>query len=163
LSGCATCQAELARLQALFTELDSLAELDPPATLVSQVMAQLPKPSQRSLTGPLILAGQMLAGLALLISTFPLLSSLLERHLNFSLWPVLLLTFRSLLDWGIGLGQGWSNWLPNWWPPAIEAWGLNLSPGNALMLVACLGLVWLAGNLLLLHPPAQFLKNRGAS
>jgi hypothetical protein len=164
LSGCATCQAELARLQTLFSELDSLEEIAPPAGLVSQVMAQLPAPSRRQVgAGQLILAGQMLAGLALVVFAFPWLSPFLERYLSFSLGTAIRSLAGALTEWGVDLGHGLVSWLPAQWPSLAGTWGLDVSPGTALLIIACLGLIWLAGNFLLLNQPGQFLKNRGAS
>lgn len=163
LSGCATCQAELARLQTLFIELNILEEIDPPVDLVSQVMAQLPASSRRVGAGQLVLAGQMLVGLALLVFAFPLLSSFLKHYVSFSLGAATRSTAYSLVEWGVDLGNGLASWLLAQWPPMAGTWGLDISPGAALIVIACLGLIWLAGNFLLLNQPGQFLKNRGAS
>jgi|SRR5688572_26207526 len=164
LQGCAACQTILADLQALFTDMASLEEIEPPLDLVTQVMARLPAPSQRrKLAGQLLLVGQMLVGLGLLVLGFPLLHALLDRHLSFSPRETLFLIFYSLADWGLDIGQALNyGWL-HLWPSLGDLWGLSISPRNALMIVACLGLIWLAGNLLLLGQPSQFLKNRGAS
>jgi hypothetical protein len=164
LQGCATCQFILADLQALFTEMASLEEIEPPLDLVTQVMARLPVPSkQRKLVGQFFLAGQTLVGLSLLVLGFPLLRALLDRYLSFSPGESVLLMVYSLADWSVDLGQTLNYWWLHQWPSPGDLWGLSISPGNALLIVACLGLIWLAGNFLLLGQPAQFLKNRGAS
>jgi hypothetical protein len=69
----------------------------------------------------------------------------------------------ALAAWGIDLGEGLKAWLLAQWPPLAGTWGVDIPPGAALMIIACLGLIWLAGNFLLLNQPGQFLKNRGAS
>jgi hypothetical protein len=164
LRGCAACQSLLADLQLLFTDLASLEEIEPPLDLVTQVMARLPVPSKRrKLVGQFFLAGQITVGLSLLVFGFPLLHTLLDRYLSFSPREMLLSMFYSLADWGHDIGQTLNYWRLYPWPSPGDLWGLSISPGNALIIVACLGLIWLAGNFLLLGQPAQFLKNRGTS
>jgi hypothetical protein len=164
LQACAACQSLLADLQLLFTDLASLEEIEPPLDLVTQVMARLPAPSkQRKLVGQFFLAGQMLIGLILLVFGFPFLHAFLNHYLSFSPREALLSMFYALTDWGVDIAQALNyGWLQAW-PSLGDAWDLSISPGNALIIVVCLGLIWLAGNFLLLGQPSQFLKNRGAS
>jgi hypothetical protein len=164
LQGCSACQETLVTLQGLFTDLASWEEIEPPFNLAPQIMAQLPAPrQQRKLVGQLLLGGQMLVGLVLLIFGFPLLNNFLGRYLSFFPRETLLWMVYFLAGWGIELGQMLNDWWLYLWLPLRESWALTISPSNALLIVACLGLIWLAGNFLLLGQPFQSLKNRGAS
>ena len=157
---CSVCQTRLAETQTLFAQLDSLANVPPPAGITNAVMDQLPAPAPTpsqhpSIFGQLALAGQIAVGVILLIAAWPLIRSLFARQVDtqqiLSPWTVFSNIAVSLASWGMDVGTGISEQLQANWPPTAAAFTPQISVGIAVGIAACLGLAWLASNGLLLN------------
>jgi anti-sigma factor RsiW len=148
LAECPSCQRELANARSLFASLEGLQPVEEPAGFKEGVMAGLPRRTSLPL-GRWLLAGQMVATMALLALAYPLLASWYER-LGGWLAPGWL--SRLLAD-AVVRGEGAWAWLVSTFTVSIDlTWprGLGLAwPQAALLALALVGLWWLGNRLLL--------------
>jgi hypothetical protein len=171
LATCHQCQADLAALETIHSDLATLTEVAAPGDLVDQVMANLPVqatpqaiPSETNgrpfFLGQLALAVQIGVGLVLLLMALRLITPDLNHPALWLPWLTVAEMFTSFGAWLAGL-SGYVDLWARKWPPTMEFTGLDISPTLAVMLLAGLGLAWLAGNTLLLAPRQSPPKNGG--
>lgn len=162
LQQCPACRTLLDGMETLFSELDSLADVAPPAGLVNRVMDGLPAQapaSRRVRLGQVVIAGQVGVGLALLLALVSAGTPALNPNLLRLPWLVVARMLGSLSGWLGALAVEWGHRLYTWWqisPPA----GFTISPEVGISLALALGLAWLIGNTVLLRGPSQ-PKNGG--
>jgi anti-sigma factor RsiW len=166
LAGCQACQSLLAELQALFSELAALPEVEAPADLAGKVMTQLPnrpsRPRYVSLAG-LILVGQTAIGLVLLVLSWPVLTLAVNGTIGAQFWPVLIDSTGSIQAGFVNVVADLIAELQSIWLIRPDLLGLKLTPAFALALVAGLILAWLIGNGLLLRDKSTSLRKEGIS
>ncbi len=167
LQMCPTCQAQLAELQTLFTELASLAEVTAPSELAAQVMAKLPTPAagpRRLSLGQGILMGQVAIGLSLILLTYPFLVATFNQPLIGQPWLTLYEMGSSLAHWQVELFDYLIALLQARWLFTETLSGFRLSPGLGPAVVASVSLLaWLIGYGVLLYRSSSSFKNGGAS
>jgi hypothetical protein len=148
-----------------------LEEVTPPAGVVDQVLAGLPAQvasptgqpeiAQQGKLGPLLLAGQMAVGLALVLFLLPISSPTFDTP-NLRLpWLTLIDMVLSLTNWLADLAANLNYWLQVGSQTA-QAARFNLSPELTTGLIAGLSLAWLIGNAMLLPRKPFTSKNGGA-
>ena len=170
LNTCPACRELLAEAATLFADLASIETLPVPEADVSvmaqQVMEHLPAPDgSRSFSplGMLLLAAQLVVGLALLVFTVPKLVAPYRVMLG-TLTRIDSATWLgNLRFWIESLSQQTSTWLENQWHQMVDFSLLNISPQVALLGLALLGLAWLLSNGLLLRRGATSIRNGGTS
>lgn len=171
LATCPRCQADLAGLKAIYADLARLTEVAAPGDLVDRVMMNLPvQTTPRAISpetngrpfflGQLALAVQIGVGLGLLLVALRLIGPDLNHPALWLPWFTVAEMVASFGTWLAGLSS-YANMWARTWPPTIGFAGLDISPTLAVMLVAGLGLAWLAGNTLLLAPRPSTPKNGG--
>ena len=144
LSSCEECAARLSTLQNLFTELDSLPELElthdlaAPFTLRPSLPAQLPK--FLTLTASL----QAAVALAALIIAVPFVSALLPQ---IELPSFTKLFFQIQSQWTVWLDQLSTLNLPTFQPINLP----TLEMSSLLLTLAGVSVLWILGNGLLLR------------
>jgi hypothetical protein len=171
LATCPQCQADLAELRTIYAELATLPEVAAPDDLVGQVMVNLPartlSPARSTDTkdqlfflSQLALAVQMGVGLIFLLLAIRLISPNLDHRLLWLPWLTISEMVSSFGHWLTEL-SGYVDLWARTWPPSLSLVGLDISPTLAVILMAALGLAWLAGNTLLLGPRQSTPKNGG--
>jgi len=176
---CRACQGLLTEFKAVFTALNSLADVPAPAGVVAQVMANLPARQaqpRRVAMGYWLLVSQIIVGLAVIRGMSPIIMSTFDNlskqlHLNPMNWPGFHQVMAALTDplwpspWLMTLSRlvlsaagglvEWVNQLSQWGHtlqvPTMPWSGLNLSLEGGLVVAGSLGLAWLVANLFLLN------------
>lgn len=144
LSSCVDCAARLSALQALFTEIESLPELEWIPPIAARVS---PSPGMvRSLT--LTMSLQAVLTVIAIVIAAPFITRFVSPLLGAWQMPSLTVLFsRTQASW-----IAWLDTLPNLrWPVMPQVPVLDVSSLSVMIALASMSLLWLVGNGLLLR------------